>query len=564
MPDIKIIPLGGVREAGKSCFIVEVDDAIFVLDCGLMYPDNDLLGIDVVIPDFTYLEENKDRIEGIFLTHGHADAVGALPYLLEKIQVPVFGTDLTIELAKIYAEEASVDVKFNNYHVVDSETEIAFDNGVQISFIRMTHSIPDAVAIVLTTQAGSIVYTGDFKFDQSAKPMYQTDFGRLTDVGEQGVLALLADSREAESPVENSTEYLIRDEIVNIFLNAPGRVIVASIASNIHRLQQILEAAHETRRKVYLTGRKLERIIDTALKMDRLTLPDKDLIVDKKEIEKLPDNEVLILETGAMGEPTHALQQMAKGRHKDVTLKQGDYVYFATTPNIAMETVLAQTKDLIYQAEAEVAALPSHIKQSGHATPNDLKLLMNLLKPTYIIPVLGDFNKLLAQTNLSKEVGIPVRNTYVATNGDIISFVDGKMRISGEVTAGNVLVDGSGVGDIGNIVLKDRRILSEDGIFVAVLTISRRDKVILTGPRVMSRGFVFMKASGDMLKESQNLVKEVVETYLAGPDFDWGELKQKIRETLSRYLFEQTRRRPVVLPVIMEASNYRRQNRDKK
>ncbi|RLK64025.1 ribonuclease J [Atopobacter sp. AH10] len=560
MDKLTIIPLGGTREAGKSCFVVECGEDIFVFDCGLLYPDDELLGIDVVIPDFTYLIERRDRVKGIFLTHGHADAVGALPYLLEHVQAPVFGTELTIELAKIYGEEASVDCHFNDYHVIDTDTEIAFDNGIEVSFIKTTHSIPDSVAIALRTDQGSIVYTGDFKFDQSASKLYQTQFGRLTDLGEEGVLALLSDSREAESEIENASEYQIADSIVDLFLNASGRVIVACIASNIQRVQQVFDAAHETNKKIYLTGKKLERIIDTAIRLGKLTIPSKDLIIQRHQMSKVKEDQLVILETGANGEPIHSLQAMAKGQHKDLQLKEGDVVYFATTPNVSMEMLLAQTKDLIYRSEAEVVTLPSNTKASGHATPGQLQLMINLLQPKYLIPVLGEYSKLVAHAQLAHEVGMNYKNTYVPMNGDVIAFNHRRMEVTGQVPVGNVLVDGAGVGDIGNIVLKDRRILSEDGIFVIAMTISRREGKILSGPRSISRGFIFMKTSGNLLDESERLSREIAENYLEKhqEDFDWNDLKQAIREKVSRYLFQETSRRPVVLPVVMDASNYKK------
>lgn len=558
MNKLNIIPLGGTREAGKSCFAVECGEDIFVFDCGLLYPDDELLGIDVVIPDFSYLIEHRDRVKGIFLTHGHADAVGALPYLLEDVEAPVFGTELTIELAKIYGEEASVDCQFTDYHVIDSDTEITFDNGIEVSFIKTTHSIPDSVAIVLKTNQGAIVYTGDFKFDQSASKLYQTQFGRLTDVGEEGVLVLLSDSREAESPIENASEYQIEDSMVDLFINATGRIIVACIASNIQRLQQVFDAAHETHKKLYLTGKKLERIIDTAIRLGKLTIPSKNLIIQRQQLANVPDDQLVILETGSTGEPIQSLQAMAKGQHKDVQLKQGDVVYFATTPNVSMETILAQTKDLIYRAEAEVVTLPGRTKASGHATPGQLQLMINLLQPKYLIPVLGEYSKLVAHTHLANEVGMSYKNTYVPVNGDVISFKKRRMEVTGQVPVGNILVDGAGVGDIGNVVLKDRRILSEDGIFVIALTISRREGKILSGPRAISRGFIFMKTSGDLLEESQRLATEEAKAYLANhqEDFDWNDLKQGIREKVGRFLFQETSRRPVVLPVVMDASNY--------
>lgn len=557
MSSIKIIALGGVRENGKSLYAVEVDEDIFVLDCGLVYPEDELLGIDVVIPDFTYLEENKERIAGVFLTHGHADAVGALPYFLKKIKAPVFGTKLTIELAKYYVESSNLVKNFNDYHVITENTEIDFES-VTVKFFKTTHTIPDSVAIVLKTTEGNIVYTGDFKFDQSAAVEYQTNFGRITDIGEDYVLALLSDSSDAESHIENVSDRRIEEGMVDTFRNANGRIIVACVASNILRIQQVFNAAYESGRKIFLTGTDLEKIVDIALRLHKLTVPAKDLIVSQAQMKKLSDEELVILETGNAGEPIKALQRMAQGRHRQVNLHQGDLVYIATTPSTAMETAIARTKDMIYRAEAEVFEMANSLKASGHATPNDLKLMMNLLQPTFFIPIQGEYRNLLAHAELAHELGIPYKNIFIPGKGDVIEIKDGHMSASGQVPAGNVLVDGIGVGDIGNIVLKDRKILSEDGIFIAVVTISRRLGKILSGPQIVSRGFVYMKTSEELLQESQKIVTEVVEENLVSEDFEWPRLKQEVRDALGRYLFEKTKRRPVILPIIMEASNYKK------
>ncbi len=559
MSSIKIIALGGVRENGKSLYVVEVDEDIFVLDCGLVYPEDELLGIDVVIPDFTYLEENKNRIAGVFLSHGHADAVGALPYFLQNIDAPVFGTELTIALAKLFVESSGLVKNFDDYHVINENTEIDFGK-TMVRFFKTTHTIPDSVAIVIKTDDGNIVYTGDFKFDQSATIEYQSNFGKITDIGEDYVLALLSDSSDAESPVENISDRRIAEGMLDTFRNASGRIIVACVASNILRIQQVFNAAQESGRKIFLTGVELEEIVDIAIRLHKLTVPSPDLIVTAKEMKNLPDEKLVVLETGNAGEPIKALQKMALGRHKQINLHQGDLVYIATTPSIAMETALARTKDMIYRAEAEVFEMASMSKASGHATPNDLKLMINFLQPTFFIPVQGEYRNLLAHAELANELGIPYKNIYIPGKGDIIEIKNGRMNAAGQVPAGNVLVDGIGVGDIGNIVMKDRKILSEDGIFVAVVTISRRLGKILTGPQIVSRGFVYMKTSEDLLQESSDIVREVVEANLAQSDFEWPRLKQEVRDSLSRYLFDKTKRRPVILPIIMEASNYQKNN----
>lgn len=558
MSSIKIIALGGVRENGKSLYAVEVNEDIFVLDCGLVYPEDELLGIDVVIPDFSYLVEHQERIAGVFLTHGHADAVGALPYFLKQIQAPVFGTQLTIELAKYYVNSSKQVRHFNDYHVITENTEIDFAT-VTVKFFKTTHTIPDSVGIVLKTSEGSIVYTGDFKFDQSAAIGYQTNFGRIADIGEEDVLALLSDSSDAESSEENSSDRRIEEGMLDTFRNATGRIIVACVASNILRIQQIMNAAYESGRKVFLTGTDLEKIVAIAMRLNKLTVPSKKLLVSYKEMKQLPEDELIILETGNAGEPIKALQRMAQGRHRQINLHEGDLVYIATTPSTAMETAIARTKDMIYRAEAEVFEMAHHLKASGHATPNDLKLMINLLQPTFFIPIQGEYRNLLAHAELAHELGIPYKNIFIPGKGDVIEFKNGRMSVSGQVPAGNVLVDGIGVGDIGNIVLKDRKILSEDGIFVAVVTISRRLGKILSGPQIVSRGFVYMKTSEELLQESQKIVTDVIEQNLASEHFEWPRLKQEVRDALSRYLFDKTKRRPVILPIIMEASNYRKE-----
>ncbi|MDE1547999.1 ribonuclease J [Jeotgalibaca caeni] len=555
MSKIKIIPLGGVRENGKNMYVVEVDELIFVMDCGLLHPETELLGIDVVIPDFTYLEENKARIAGIFLTHGHEDAVGALPYFLENIDAPVFGTELTIELAKIDVESTGLAPGFNNYHVINEKTEIEFDN-VTVKFFRTTHSIPDSVAICLDTKEGAIVYTGDFKFDQSATKMYRTDFGRITEIGQNKVLALLSDSSDAESIEENVSDLRVTEKIIDTFNNAGGRVIVSCVASNIMRIQQVFDAAYQTRRKIFLTGSKLIETIDVAIKLEKLILPSKEVLVTEKDLSKYRDDELVILETGQSGEPIETLQRMATNKHKQVNIKEGDLVYITTTPSTAMETLVAKTKNMLYRAGAMVEEISDNLKVSGHATPNDLKLMMNLLQPQYFIPVQGEYRLLAAHAELANEVGISFKNIFIPGKGDVIEYADNRMRMSGQVPAGNVLIDGIGVGDIGNIVLRDRKLLADNGIFVAVVTISRRQSKILSGPEIISRGFVYMKMSEELIKESADITTKVVEENLEKKDFDWATLKQEIRDSLSKFLFEKTKRRPVILPIIMEASSY--------
>ncbi|SJZ64948.1 ribonuclease J [Pilibacter termitis] len=559
MSKINIIPLAGVRENGKNMYVLEVDENIFVLDAGLKYPENELLGIDVVIPDFTYLVENKERVAGVFLTHGHADAIGALPYFLAEVDVPVFGSELTIELAKLNVENYPETKNFQEFHVVDENTEIDFGT-VEISFFKTTHTIPESLGIQVKTEDGSIVYTGDFKFDQGAIPMYATDYARLANIGASGVLALLSDSSNAENPAQVASEREIAEEVAEVIASWEGRIIVASVASNLARIQQVLKAAWRVNRKVVMSGVDLERIVRTAIRLGKIEVPDEKMFITYKEMKQYADNEILILETGRMGEPIKSLQRMANGQHKNISIQEGDLVYIVTTPSIAMETAVAKAEDIVYRAGGIVKMINENLRVSGHANPNDLKLMLNLLKPQFLIPVQGEYRQLLAHVELAQEIGIDEKRTYITRRGDVLSYDKRTNRFipNSSVPADNVMIDGLGVGDIGNIVLRDRKILSEDGILVAVTTISRREKKIISKPQVTSRGFVYQRTSRDILKESSKIVEEVLEKHLDKSDFEWGMLKQDIRDHLARYLFEQTKRRPVILPVIMEGTPKRK------
>lgn len=557
---VKIIPFSGVRENGKNMYAVEVDNDIFVLDCGLKYPENELLGIDVVIPDFTYLIENADRVAGVFLTHGHADAIGALPYLVSEVAVPVFGTELTIELAKLNVSQNEESKGFKDFHVIDEHTEIDFGTAV-ISFFRTTHTIPDSVGISLKTDEGNVVYTGDFKFDPTAIPMYATNYRRLAEIGSEGVLALLSSSSNAENAIQVASEREIASEVYDVINEWSGRIIVACVASNLQRVQQILNAAEKAGRKVVLTGQDLDRIIKTAMRLKKLEVPE-DILVTIKEMKKYPAEELIILETGRMGEPIKSLQKMANRSHRNLKIEDGDLVYITTTPTIAMETTVAKTEDMIYRAGGIVKSISENLRVSGHANPRDLQMMMNFMSPKYFIPVQGEYRQLAAHASLANELGMPFKDIFITGRGDVLEYKNKHMSAAGSVPADNIMIDGIGVGDIGNIVLRDRKVLSDDGIFVVVVTIDRKQKKIVSAPQITSRGFVYIKASRDLIKESAETTSEIVEKHLHSDDFEWSKLKQDIRDQLSRYLFEQTKRRPVILPVIMEA-NQRRGRRNK-
>lgn len=550
-----MIPFSGVRENGKNMYVVEVDNDIFVLDCGLKYPENELLGIDIVIPDFTYLIENADRVAGVFLTHGHADAIGALPYLVSEVNVPVFGTELTIELAKLNVKENEDSKKFKDFHVIDEHTEIDFGTA-SVSFFRTTHTIPDSVGISLKTDEGSIVYTGDFKFDPTAIPMYATDYRRLAEIGSEGVLALFSSSSNAENAIQVASEREISAEVFDTIKYWEGRIIVACVASNLQRVQQVLNAAEKAHRKVVLTGQDFERIIRSAMRLGKLEVPE-DLFITLKEMKKYKPEELIILETGRMGEPIKSLQKMANGSHRNIRIEEGDLVYITTTPTTAMETTVAKTEDMIYRAGGTVKNISEDLRVSGHANPRDLQLMLNFMSPKYFIPVQGEYRQLAAHADLAHELGMPYKNIFITGRGDVLEYKNKQLSSAGSVPADNVMIDGIGVGDIGNIVLRDRKVLSEDGIFVIVVTIDRKGQKIVSSPQITSRGFVYVKASRDLIKESGEITEEIVMKHLHSDDFEWSKLKQDIRDKLSRYLFEQTKRRPVILPVIMEANQRR-------
>lgn len=552
---IKIMILGGARENGKNMYAVQVEDEIFIMDAGLKYPDSSLLGIDVVIPDLQFFQDYADKIAGIFLTHGHADSIGALPYILRDHDIPVFGSKLTIELAKIAVQRENRRRKNDLFHVIDADTEIEFKNA-NVSFFKTTHSIPDSLGIDISTKEGEIVYTGDFKFDPSAKKGYRTDFVRLSEIAQKGVLALLSDSTNAEANFPNDRQTSIEKYIYNIFENYDGRIIAASKASNIVRVQEIFQAAAATGRHVFLTGRDAGKIVYTAMKLGYLNVP-KGLLVHSKDLKKIPDNELVILETGRMGEPLKSLQKMSTNRHRMIKIKKGDLVFIATTPSHSVETMVAQTSDMIYRAGGTVKELGRDKHTSGHATGRDLQMLIDTLKPKFLIPVIGEYRLLEIHKDLAIEAGMNKKDIFLPHNGDAYALEKGRFYRTDAVPGEDIMIDGSGVGDVGNIVLRDREVLSDDGVFIAAVTIDRKKKKIISEPRVSTRGFVYIKANHALMNGAADVIKEAVNNNFEHKKFDWTELKQDVRNDVEKYLYKQTGRRPVVLPVVMEVNQNR-------
>lgn len=549
-----------MRENGKNMYAVEVGDEIFILDAGLKYPDNELLGIDVVVPELTYIEENFEKIMGIFVTHGHIDAIGALPYVVTKYDIPVFGSKLSIALAKITTQGDKMSRKFKDFHVIDENTEIDFKNAT-ISFFKTTHSIPDSLGIVVKTSKGQIVYTGDFKFDQAAIPMYQTDYARLAEIGRDKVIALLSDSSNADSldPISNEKE--IESYILETFKYHNGRIVVASVASNIQRMQEIINVSAKLGKKVVISGKDAEKIVRTAMKLGYLKIPDDEVLVAEKDIRKIDPNNLVLIETGRMGEPIKLLQRMANAKRAPFKILEGDLVFVATTPTHSMETIVAKTRDMIYRANAEVKTISDGYNPSGHANKNDLQLMINMLKPENVIPVQGEYRLMDAHGTIANETGIPFRNIFMTQKGDVLEYQNGSLHFGKSVAAGDTMIDGIGVGDIGSIVLRDRQLLAEDGVFIAVVTIDRKKKKIVARPKVNARGFIYMRDNRKLLNESIDIISKTVENNLQNKEFDWSNLKQDVREELNKYLYEQTKRHPMILPVIMEVNQNRHRNR---
>lgn len=546
---IRIIPLGGVGEIGKSMYVIEIDDEVFIVDSGLMFPEDEMLGIDIVIPDFTYLEENKDRIKGIFLTHGHEDAIGSIAYVLQKINAPVYGSKLTIALAKEHLKElpAPHQVKFFE---VTNKSRMNFQS-TYVTFFHTTHSIPDSLGIVFHTSEGAIVHTGEFKFDQSAKGKFKPDLAKMAQLGVEGVFILLSESTEAERPGYTTSETVIEERLAKFFHSAPARIIVAVYASNFIRIQQVFNQAQKSNRKVAIVGKSLEKVIDIGVKLGYLSI-DENTLIPVSEINQYEDDELIIIVTSNQGEPLDALDKIVRKQHRDIRIKETDTVLITFTPSPGMEVQMSNAMNNLAKAGATVLAADKKVHVSGHGSQEDLKLMLNLMKPKYFIPIQGEYRMLIAHSKLAQQVGIDKSRIFIADKGDVVEYRNGKMRISGRVQAGNVLIDGSGIGDVGNIVLRDRKLLSQDGIFIVVVTLNRAQKRIASGPEIISRGFVYVRESEELISEATEIARECIEKYVSKDTFEWTNIKQEIRETLNAYLFQKTKRRPMIIPIIME------------
>lgn len=546
---IQIIPLGGLGEIGKNMTVIRYGDDIVVIDSGLMFPEDEMLGIDLVIPDISYLLDNREAVKAIILTHGHEDHIGALPYVLKHLAVPVYGTKLTLGIL-------AGQLKENN---ISSERLVSVNPGEQIQiaafqvgFIRVSHSIADSVALSITTPLGTIVHTGDFKFDQTPVDGKVTDFHKFSELGDQGVMVLLSDSTNAECPGYSLSEKSVGATFDEVFRTAKERIIITAFSSNIHRIQQAVDTACKYKRKVAILGRSMVNVVNIAIELGYLRAPD-GVLIDMEEINQYPLSQQAVLTTGNQGEPVSALTGMAIPGHKKLEVLTGDTIVISALPVPGNEKLVSRTIDDLLRQGAEVvyeAAAGLHV--SGHASQEELKLIHNMVRPQYFIPVHGEYRQLKKHAKLAQELGMPKENIFVAENGQILEFSPDKACIAGKITAGNILVDGLGVGDVGNIVLRDRRQLSQDGILIVVITMDKQSGQVLAGPDIVSRGFVYIRESDQLMEEAKDKVKQVLEKCEDNNITEWAVIKTGVRDTLSKYLYERMRRRPMILPVIME------------
>lgn len=547
-----IFALGGVGEIGKNMYVVQYGNDIVVVDSGLKFPEEDMLGIDIVIPDISYLTENRDKVRGIVLTHGHEDHIGGLPYVLKHLNVPVYGTKLTLGLVENKLKEANLLGETKRI-LINADSEIKLGSTLKATFFRTNHSIPDSVGVCIDTPEGAVVHTGDFKFDHTPVNGQYADLQRMAEIGTRGVLALLSDSTNAEKPGFTPSEKSVGIVLEDIFRKSKQRVVVATFASNVHRIQQVINAAESTGRKVTVIGRSMVNVVGIASDLGYLEIPD-GMLIEPEEVGKMSADRVVILCTGSQGEPMSALTRMARSTHRKVDILPGDSVIIAATPVPGNEKYVGRTIDELFRLGANVyysAANPG-IHVSGHGSQEELKLMLNLMKPKFFLPIHGEFRMQRRHALLAESVGVEPDNIFITDIGEVIEIQNGGARRAGKVTAGNVLIDGLGVGDVGNIVLRDRKLLSQDGILVVVVTLSKQDGTIKSGPDIISRGFVYVRESEGLLDEANRIVSSTLHKLMSENVNEWASLKTNVKDALGRFLYEQTRRRPMILPIIME------------
>ena len=546
---LNIIPLGGLGEIGKNMTAFRYDNDLILIDAGLMFPEDDMLGIDLVIPDITYLIENQDKLKGIFLTHGHEDHIGALPFILKQLDVPVYGTALTLGILEGRLEEAGVSTA--NLNVVKSGDRVRA-GAFKLEFMRVNHSIPDAIGMAIHTPVGLIVHTGDFKIDQTPVDGQVMELNRFAEYGDRGVLLMMADSTNAERPGYTQSEKFVGETFDNEFRYAKNRIIVATFSSNVHRIQQICDAAVRYGRKVAVMGRSMVNVVNISLKLNYLNVPE-GVLIDIDEIRNYTNDKIVVICTGSQGEPMSALTRMSMGENRKVQIVPGDTVIISAAPIPGNEKMVSNTINHLYMLGAEVVYEKANgVHVSGHASQEELKIMHNLVRPKFFMPVHGEYRHLVKHARLAESLGMDRKNIVIAENGAVVELTRDKICTNGKIVAGNVLIDGLGVGDVGNIVLRDRRQLSQDGIMIVVVGVDGATNQIVSGPDIVSRGFVYVREAEDLMGEARDKVQVALDMCEENNNTEWSALKTAIRDSLGRFLFEKTRRRPMIIPIIME------------
>ena len=547
---LKIIPLGGLLEVGKNITVFEYENEIIIVDCGLAFPEDDMLGVDLVIPDISYLEKNKDKIKGLVITHGHEDHIGAIPYLLKQINVPIYATKLTAGLIKNKLEEHKL-LKSTKLKIVKQGEKINLGK-MKVEFIRSCHSIPDSVALAIHTPVGIIVHTGDFKVDYTPIDGEKMDFGRLAELGNKGVLALLSDSTNSERKGFTMSERTVGTVLDKLFLNCTKRIVVATFASNVHRVQQIVNSAVKYGRKVAVCGRSMINVIKTAVELGYMNVPE-NTFIDIDMIKNYTDEQLVILTTGSQGEAMSALTRMASGEHRKVEITPNDLVIISANPIPGNEKYVSKVIDDLMQIGAEgVYSSLADVHVSGHACQEEQKLMLSLVRPKYFLPVHGEYRQLMAHAKTAVQVGIPPENIFIMNNGRVMELTENSAKMTGVVQSGKILVDGLGIGDVGNIVLRDRQHLSQDGLIVVVLTMDSATGEVVSGPDIISRGFVYVKESENIMDEVKRTVQRELYKCEEKGIKDWSSIKSNLKDGLRDYVFAKTKRNPMILPIIME------------
>lgn len=547
---IKVIPLGGLGEVGKNITVIEYGDEIIVIDCGMTFPDTEMYGIDIVIPDVSYLVENIDRVKGFFITHGHEDHIGAIPYILKQVNVPIFATQLTAGLIESKLEEHKMLDKVS-INIVKQGDIVKLDK-LKVEFIRTNHSIADSCALAIHTPIGIVVHTGDFKVDFTPVDGKVIDLQRFAKLGKQGVLLLMADSTNACHPGYTMSEKSVGEKLDNLFSKGKGRIIVATFASNIHRLQQIINSSIKYGRKIAFSGRSMEKISEVAGKLVYLDMPE-GLLIDLKDLKLYNNNQITIVTTGSQGEPMSALTRIASSTHKSIQIEKDDMIIISASPIPGNEKAVSKVINELTHKGAEVIYKSiEEIHVSGHACEQELKLIHSMLKPKYFVPVHGEYKHLRKHILIAEEVGLEKGKSFILENGDVLSLNRKSAAIINKVQSGNVLVDGSGIGDVGNIVLKDRRNLSKDGIINVIVAIERESHTIVGGPDIITRGFVYVRESEALVNEIKEISYESIQKSIDNNIFKWSEIKNNIRNDIGSFIYSKTKRKPIIVPIIME------------